>query len=92
MTAADTVSLKLFLKILPHNSCFNASSEILAINPLNVIHSAHVNRHNHACLVFEWQQCLRDISTTAVGDEDNIVLDCSFNNRLSFIVGPDVHD
>jgi len=73
----DTAHSEISLQVLASDTSLDASNHVLLVDPEDFVHAAHVEADDHAiCCAFiaiPQGQSLRDIRTSTVWNEDNIV-------------------
>ena len=62
------------LEILPVNTCLDAGLHVNFIDPLDLVHTRHVQGDNHTFLFIAEEECLSHISAATIRNNDNIVL------------------
>lgn len=83
MSSADTILHEVTLEVLAHDSSTDASKVVLLVNPLDPVHSAHINRDNHSRLSHVEFERLGDVSATTVRHKHNVVLLSKLDKTLN---------
>ena len=92
MTCGDTVWLEVTLEVLTSNTGLDAGHVVLLVDPLDLVHSAHVHRDDHSLLIDIEHEGLCDVGATSVWDKDNVVLASKLDKGLTVLVAVWIDD
>lgn len=85
VSSAHTVLHQLAFEVLTHDASADTGQIVLLVNPLNSVHTAHIDRHDHSRLcVWEFER-LGYISATTIRNEHDVVLNGELDNSLNLL-------
>lgn len=87
MSDHDAVLREFLLHILADDSGLDAGDHVVLVHPLNFVHSGDVHRNYAPLLIRLAHQGFSNVSSTAEGNEHNVVLFGRLYQLLSLLVG-----